>query len=199
MLQAQSLHTHVHTHTRTCGNTHKDAEALDGAHLHVETPKAHAHAYMWETAHVCTATYTNMHTRVHERGASQAALVVKNPPAKAGDARDTGSIPVWGRSPGEGTATHSSLLVWRVPRTEEPGGLQSIALQSRTRLKQPSLHSHSRMLEHTHHHTRGTAVRAAWQGAGTRMCLQNRQTHRLPDHCPAPTQRGGLVCGHRPC
>ena len=64
MLQAQSLHTHVHTHTRTCGNTHKDAEALDGAHLHVETPKAHAHAYMWETAHVCTATYTNMHTRV---------------------------------------------------------------------------------------------------------------------------------------
>ena len=102
MLQAQSLHTHVHTHTCTCGNMHKDAEALDGAHSHVETPKAHAHAYMWETAHVCTATYTDLHTRVHECGASQAALVVKNPPAKAGDARDAGSIPVWGRSPGEG-------------------------------------------------------------------------------------------------
>ena len=29
----------------------------------------------------------------------------------------------------EGTATHSSILAWRVPRTEAPGGLQSIGLQ----------------------------------------------------------------------
>ena len=34
--------------------------------------------------------------------ASQVALVVKNPPASAGDARDTGLIPVLGRSPGGG-------------------------------------------------------------------------------------------------
>ena len=27
----------------------------------------------------------------------------------------------------EGTATHFSILAWRIPRTEEPGGLQSIA------------------------------------------------------------------------
>ena len=33
---------------------------------------------------------------------SQVALVVKNPPANAGDLRDTGSIPGSGRSPGEG-------------------------------------------------------------------------------------------------
>ena len=39
------------------------------------------------------------------------------------------------RSPGredplsEGTATHSSLLTWRIPWTEEPGGLQSIGLK----------------------------------------------------------------------
>ena len=26
-------------------------------------------------------------------------------------------------------ATHSSILVWRIPWTEEPGGLQSIGLQ----------------------------------------------------------------------
>ena len=26
-------------------------------------------------------------------------------------------------------ATHSSILAWRIPRTEEPGGLQSIGLQ----------------------------------------------------------------------
>ena len=35
-------------------------------------------------------------------GASQVALVVKNPPASAGDIRDLGSIPGLGRSPGEG-------------------------------------------------------------------------------------------------
>ena len=34
--------------------------------------------------------------------ASQVALVVKNPPAKAGDVRDPGSIPGLGRAPGGG-------------------------------------------------------------------------------------------------
>ena len=29
----------------------------------------------------------------------------------------------------KGMATHSSLLVWRIPWTEEPGGLQSMGLQ----------------------------------------------------------------------
>ena len=31
-------------------------------------------------------------------------------------------------------ATHSCILVWRIPWTEEPGGLQSMGLQSQTRL-----------------------------------------------------------------
>ena len=43
----------------------------------------------------------------------------------------------------EGMATHSRILAWRVPRTEEPGGLQSIGLQSQARLKQLSTHSRS--------------------------------------------------------
>ena len=42
---------------------------------------------------------------------------------------DTGSILGSGRSPGEGLATHSSILAWRIPRTEEPGRLQSTGLQ----------------------------------------------------------------------
>ena len=29
----------------------------------------------------------------------------------------------------EGMATHSSILAWRIPWTEEPGGLQSIKSQ----------------------------------------------------------------------
>ena len=42
-------------------------------------------------------------------------------------AGDLGLIPGWGRSPGEGKATQSSiLLAWRILWTEEPGGLQSM-------------------------------------------------------------------------
>ena len=46
-----------------------------------------------------------------------------------GETGDSGSIPGSGRSPGGGMATHSSILVWKIPRTEEPGGLQSKGLQ----------------------------------------------------------------------
>ena len=42
---------------------------------------------------------------------------------------DPGSIPGWGRSPGEGMAAHSSILAWEIPWTEEPGRLQSMGLQ----------------------------------------------------------------------
>ena len=55
------------------------------------------------------------------------ALVVKNPPANAGDWRDTGSIPGSGRSPGGGHG--HPLPAWRIQWTEEPGGLQSMRSQ----------------------------------------------------------------------
>ena len=45
------------------------------------------------------------------------------------NARDTNSTPGSGRSPREGNAMHSSILDWRIPRTEEPGRLQSTGLQ----------------------------------------------------------------------
>ena len=56
--------------------------------------------------------------------ASQVGTVVKNPPANAEDARDSGSIPGPGMSPGVGNG--SSILTWKIPWTEEPGGLQSM-------------------------------------------------------------------------
>ena len=73
----------------------------------------------------------------------------------------------------EGMATHSSILAWTIPWTEEPGGLQSMGLQSRTRLERLSM-QHAK-------HTRGflletwsletgvqvpqmTAVPSAWAG-----------------------------------
>ena len=56
-------------------------------------------------------------------------LVAKNMPANAGDIKDRGSILELGRFLGGGMATHSSVLAWIIPWTEEPGGLQSIGLQ----------------------------------------------------------------------
>ena len=52
-------------------------------------------------------------------------LGVKNLPANAGDARSLGRED----SLKEETATHSSILAWRIPWMGEPGGLQSMGLQ----------------------------------------------------------------------
>ena len=43
--------------------------------------------------------------------------------------QETGSIPGSGRSLEEEMAIHSSILAWKMPRTEEPGGLQSMGSQ----------------------------------------------------------------------
>ena len=61
--------------------------------------------------------------------ASEVVLMVKSLPANAGDKRDVGSIPGSGDPMEEGMATHSSILTWRIPWTEEPNRLQSIGLQ----------------------------------------------------------------------
>ena len=68
-------------------------------------------------------------------------LVVKNPSANAGDVRDSGSNSGLERSLEEATTTHSSSLVWRVPRTEKPGRLQSMGSESQTGLKQLGTHA----------------------------------------------------------
>ena len=57
------------------------------------------------------------------------ALVVKILPANAEDIKDVSLIPGSRRSSEEGMATHSSILAWRIPWTEEPGRLQSMESQ----------------------------------------------------------------------
>ena len=58
--------------------------------------------------------------------------MVKNPPAK----QETQEM--WAQSLGQEDplekemATHSSILAWEIPWTEEPGGLQSMGSQSQT-------------------------------------------------------------------
>ena len=58
-----------------------------------------------------------------------AQSVVKNPLASGGDARDLGLI-LGGEDPLEKEmTTYSSILAWRIPWAEDPGGLQSMGSQ----------------------------------------------------------------------
>ena len=61
--------------------------------------------------------------------ASQVALVVKSLPGDAGAGREAGSVPGQEDPLEEGVAARSSVPAWRVPWTEEPGGLQPIGLK----------------------------------------------------------------------
>ena len=58
--------------------------------------------------------------------------MVKNLPAM----QETQVVSLGSEDPLEkGMATHSSILVWRIPWTEEPSGLQSVGSQSQTQLR----------------------------------------------------------------
>ena len=79
-------------------------------------------------------------------------------PASAGDMRDSGSISGSGRSPEEGCGNPFSILAWRIPWTEEPGGLRSMGLE-RVR--------HEWSFEHATHLTSESVVltnRENWDG-----------------------------------
>ena len=49
--------------------------------------------------------------------------MIKNLPANAGDTRDVGLILGWEDPLEKEMATHSSILAWKIPWTEEPNGL----------------------------------------------------------------------------
>ena len=67
--------------------------------------------------------------------------MVKNPSANTGDARDVGSTPRSGKSPGEENGNPLQYFVQKIPQTEEPGGLQSTGSQKV---------GHNLVTEHTH-------------------------------------------------
>ena len=50
----------------------------------------------------------------------------KIPSANAGDLREVSSALGWEGDLEKGMATHSGILAWRIPWTEEPGGLKSM-------------------------------------------------------------------------
>ena len=53
----------------------------------------------------------------------------KEATCNAGDTRGVGLVPGLGRSLEKETSIHYSILAWKIPWIEEPGGLQSMGLQ----------------------------------------------------------------------
>ena len=78
------------------------------------------HQYTQPSTRQCQNS-SNMNQR-----ASQGAVVVKNPPANAGDMRDRSSLPESGRFPWRRAWQPTPVFLPRESQTEEPGGLQSI-------------------------------------------------------------------------
>ena len=77
---------------------------------------------MWQVFRTIFGTWQALYN-------SQVVVVVKNPSASAGDTGDM--VLSLGREDplGESMATHCSVLAWRIPWTEKPGGLQCLGLQ----------------------------------------------------------------------
>ena len=65
----------------------------------------------------------HVHVSILPHGASLVAQTVKNLFDNAGN---QSLIPGWGRHPGEGNGNPLQYSCWRIPWTEEPGGLQSM-------------------------------------------------------------------------
>ena len=80
----------------------------------------------WLLCFVCILGWLREYSSSSTPSASVVAETVKNPPA----VRETRVQSLGGEDPLEkGMVTHSSVLAWRIPWTEEPGGLQSMGSQ----------------------------------------------------------------------
>ena len=75
--------------------------------------------------------------------ASQVALMVKNPPARAGDKRDSGSVPGWGRSPGGGNGNPLQYSCLKNPMDRGAWWVTVLGVtKCQTQLKWLSTHAH---------------------------------------------------------
>ena len=100
----------------------------------------------------------------HQKGASQVAAVVKNPPANAGDVKDLGSIPGSGRSPGGG---HGNPLQYSCLENPMDRGAWWAAVhgaaKSRTRLKRQQARTRLTLCNHMNCSPPGSSVHAIFQ------------------------------------
>ena len=87
----------------------------------------------------------------------QVALVVKNPPANAGDTRDTGSVPGSGQSPGGGNGNPLQYSYLENLIDRGPGRLQSMGSKRVEHNEHVYTHTHTCMRAHTHTCTHASA------------------------------------------
>ena len=88
----------------------------------------------WAIVHGVAKSWTELQSTEHIalRMGFPGSAMVKNSPANAGDARDAGLILGQEDLMEKEMETHSSILDWKIPRTEEPGQLQSMGSQTQT-------------------------------------------------------------------
>ena len=84
-----------------------------------------------------------LRSHLPHRVGSQVPLVLKNPPANAGDTKDTGSVPKWGRSPGVG---NGNPLQYSYPENSMDRGTWQATVHRVTK-------SQTQLNTHTHTHT----------------------------------------------
>ena len=104
------------------------------------------------------------------------ALVVKSPPPNAGDEMWVQSL--GGEDPlEEGMATHSSILAWRIPRTEEPGRLQPMGSQRVGQDGSTQAHTHWELRSHNPHSTAKNRVQRGDDGGLKQGVLVEMKRH----------------------
>ena len=79
---------------------------------------------------------------------------------------DLGSIPGLGRSPGGENGNHSSILAWRIPWTEEPGGLSSMVSERVRQTEDACTRVKPGLLVCGH-----TLFLQQWSSAGAAFCI----------------------------
>ena len=80
-------------------------------------------------------TRTTVWIWVHWAPGFRGSSVDKEPTSTSRVVGNVGLIPGQEDPLEEGMAAHSSIFAWRIPRTEEPGGLLSMGSESRTQVK----------------------------------------------------------------
>ena len=88
-----------------------------------------------------------------DHGGFPCSSAVQNPPATQKIWETQVGFLVWEDYLEKGMTTDSSILAWRIPWTEEPGGLQFIGSQRLRHDWSDSMHTHARTHTHAHTHT----------------------------------------------
>ena len=104
----------------------------------------------WETAYELLMSQDGL-PFVYCLTHSQVALVVKNPPINAGDARYLDLNPGSGRSHRQKMAMNSNILAWKIPWTKEPGRYRPLGCTQSDTTEHVCINTHTHTHTHTYH------------------------------------------------